>query len=1088
MELISEREVRELLATGTFDADWYARTYNDVAKSGMSPAEHYLWLGRRLGRKTSSGDAAAAPADNPPLMPQESSSPSIRSGPVAMESPFADSVHSATFDARSYLACHSDLASYSIEDAINHWQNHGRHEGRIGSGTSRFSERRPRKPGTLPDKPRIAYFAPVSAKSGLGTAARGYASALALIGCDFEVIDTTAALYMVPGANVKSPKVKPDIVILSQNADSLGNLFRFVDQSILDDAYVIGLCVWELMAFNPQWRDIYAAFDEIWLPSQFCAEAVATCAPAQMRINVVPHVLAQPAWQENATRRQFGIPEEAFTFLYTFDVSSAIDRKNPIAVLEAFREAFGNDPTKFLVVKYHSSKSFHERVRQMRAIHSASNVLFLDLLLSEEQNAALKQIVDCLVSPHRAEGFGLNIAEMMALGKPVIATAYSGNMEFCKDSNCILIPAKLTEVVEGTLHYPPGAIWAEPDHDALVEAMKAVSSDGADIRKIAANGATFVRTVLSSAAIAKTIDTLLGEIIRDQDDILGRLNANWEERRKMTWRHPASFTDHFTGSGNWPTISVIVPVYNIASELLRACVDSVRNQSYPFWELCLCDDASTNPETIALLDELRGTDQRIKIRRLSQNGGISVATNAAVEMATGSYIAFLDNDDTIEPRALMSYARAIAENPDCEMLYCDEDKIDPEGRHVEPYFKPDWSPEHLESCMYVLHMLAVRKSTFLDLGGYRPEYTGAQDYDLALRIARSGGQIVHIPELLYHWRIIPGSAAAQVDAKPQALINAKCALSDYAEARFGPDARVEDGMLPGLFRITRGAMVRPPVTLVMTTNNTTKEVSERGIINLPTHFLKSIVDLTDYDNFRVLMASNGVLADECRDLLASIDGREIIYRGDNVQFNFADKANFAMLSADTELIVLLNDDMEVRNAGWLSALVDQIVKEDVGAVGAHLSYPSGRVQHVGMVMGVNETTAHVYHGHPGDVVGYNGYAAIIRNYSAVTGACMATRRSLYELVGGFDTAFATDFNDTDYCLKLGRMGYRTVYTPFAQLYHFESQTSVRSGQKPEEKALFLSRWREIIEKDPYFNPNLRRDSITFEATPEAWPH
>ena len=178
--------------------------------------------------------------------------------------------------------------------------------------------------------------------------------------------------------------------------------------------------------------------------------------------------------------------------------------------------------------------------------------------------------------------------------------------------------------------------------------------------------------------------------------------------------------------------------------------------------------------------------------------------------------------------------------------------------------------------------------------------------------------------------------------------------------------------------------------------------------------------------------------------------------------------------------------MEVRNGGWLNALVDQIVKEEVGAVGAHLSYPNDRIQHVGMVLGVNETAAHVYHGHPGDSVGYNGYSSIIRNYSAVTGACMATRRSLYERAGGFDRAFATDFNDIDFCLKLRQRGYRIVFTPFARLYHFEGQTSVRTEQDPREKSLFLSRWQAVIENDPYYNPNLRRDSITFEPLQRVW--
>jgi len=274
---------------------------------------------------------------------------------------------------------------------------------------------------------------------------------------------------------------------------------------------------------------------------------------------------------------------------------------------------------------------------------------------------------------------------------------------------------------------------------------------------------------------------------------------------------------------------------------------------------------------------------------------------------------------------------------------------------------------------------------------------------------------------------------------------------------------------------------------VMTTNSTTRDVAHRGEINLPENFLRSILEKTEYNNYRVLISSNGVLTDECRKMLSGCGGREIVYCGPQGRFNFADKANFSMLSAETDLVVLLNDDMEIRNGEWLGALVDQIVKEDVGAVGAHLTYPDDRIQHCGMVVGVNETSAHVYHGYPGETVGYNGYPAIIRNYSAVTGACMATRRTIYEQVGGFDTAFATDFNDTDFCLRLRRLGYRVVYTPFARLYHFESQTAVRSQQAPAERDLFVSRWQDVITNDPYHNPNLRKDSITFDPQPQLWP-
>lgn len=1088
--------------SGEFDPLWYKATYPDVSLSEMDPAEHYLRIGRLLGR-----------APHPSKATEPAELATARSGGVGkvlsaagasapQRTGLADphlitdlKLYNAIsrlgtkpgkgeFNPLSYLLANPDLAVIGeAEHLARHWHEHGRQEVRQGAGISRYIGRKPWPGPRSSEQVRVAFYGPITALSGLGAASRGYVSALRRTGVDLEVVDAGPALYPAQGRVIPLPQVKPDVLIVHINPDALGNFFRLVDRSILDETYVIGIWAWELMAFRPEWIESFGAVDEVWTPSEFVSEAVRAASPGGIHVVTVPHVVETPTVNPDASRRAFGLPEDAFVFLSAFDVSSAFERKNPEAVLEAFSTTFRGDPSAFLVMKYHSSSSGSDQIAVMRRRFEASNVLFLDSLMSEDKIVALRQVADCFVSAHRSEGFGLNIAEAMAIGKPVIATGYSGNMQFCDESNSLLLPISLTEVEQGTPHYPVGSVWAEPDKAALAAAMQQVAEDRTFAAALGKRAAESVARDLSCQAIAGLIGSALQRI---SSDGLESMN-NLAERASLAWRHPGALGSSEFATGDWPLISVIVPVYNIAPDLLDACVESVLRQTYPHWELCLCDDASTNPATVDYLERLRGRDQRIRIRRLDRNGGISVATNAAVEMSTGEYVAFVDNDDTIEPDALQCYAEAIRQHPGCDLLYCDEDKIDFSGNYVDHYFKPDWSPEHLESCMYVLHMLTLRKKTFLALGGYRPDYTGAQDYDLALRVARSGGTAVHVPRVLYHWRMIPGSASAEVDAKPAALINARRALIDYAQERYGPDAKVEDGLLTGLFRITRGHLSQPPVTLVMTTNNGTKEVEGRGTINLPGNFLKSIVDRTDYPNYRVILSSNGVLSDECRSVLDQIGGKEIVYRGASTPFNFPDKANFSILAAETEIVVLLNDDMEIRNSGWLNALVDQIVKEDVGAVGAHLCYPNGRIQHAGMVVGVNETSAHIYHGHDGDTVGYNGFTSIVRNYSAVTGACMATKRSLYERVGGFDRAFAIDYNDTDYCLKLRSLGYRVVYTPFARLYHFESQTAVRTEQNPQEKALFLSKWKEVIQRDPYYNPNLRRDSITFEPLEHCWP-
>jgi GT2 family glycosyltransferase len=466
-------------------------------------------------------------------------------------------------------------------------------------------------------------------------------------------------------------------------------------------------------------------------------------------------------------------------------------------------------------------------------------------------------------------------------------------------------------------------------------------------------------------------------------------------------------------------------------------------------------------------------DARIRIMRLAGNGGISVASNAAVLMATGSFLLMLDNDDELTSDALDYIASAIVADPDIDVIYSDEDKIDPSGQLCDHYHKPDWSPEHLESVMYTLHPLTVRTSLFLQLGGFRSEFSGGQDYDLMLRLSRHTQRIHHIPRILYHWRMIPGSASAEVDAKPAALDAGRRALEQHVEIKYGAArAAVEPGLLAGLYRVRHRIIGAPPVSIMITTNNNKITLPGREPFTMVDNLIDSIMSHTNYPNYRLVVIDNSNSSQE------QIGGYQRLgitlhsYGGSMSPFNYSDKANFGLRQLDTEHIVIMNDDMEAFDGDWLSALLEFSQNLEVGACAGKLLHADGTIQHAGVVLGVGGGAAHVYHGFPGDFIGYNGYTHLIRNYSALTAACLATRRSVMAEVGGFDRKLAVDFNDLDVCLRMRERQYRIVYTPFSQLYHFESATAARIAQNPKEVALFCGRWAGIVDNDPYYNPNL----------------
>jgi len=995
-------------------------------------------------------------------------------------------VEASDFDAESYFLLYPDVLKALGNDparAKHHWVHHGRFEGRVGTGVAPYRSWQARPSEVLAKPFGINVFGPFAATSGLGTAARGLLRAIQSVGIATELhaFDVTRAQPRITMAERgRRPTYRANLFLA--NADQIPLLTALYPSGHFDDAYNIAVWAWELAAFRADWHTSFAPLDEVWTNSDFEMDSIGAIAPVPVHKIRLPVEVTQAPAEEG--REMFGIPRDRLVFLVAFDVGSTSARKNPSMVIEAFREAFAADENVFLVIKFHSTAIEPSITRQLsRSLRGADNVLVMADLLNEHDMSLLRAACDVYVSAHRSEGFGLNIAEFMALGKPVIATNYSGNLEFFDETVGFPIDYDLTEVQAQAGPYMPFYVWADPRRASLIAQLRLVYED---------QPAAWARGALAAARMAEKFSAnQIGHEIRRRLHAIG-LSAElppflqWVgATRGMVGSTPVAMLDQQQRQAiaalgqRRPVISLIVPVYNVAARWLQECVASVLQQSYPFWELCICDDASTDAGTLAVLRHLQGRDPRIKIRRAPRNLGIAGASNLCAEMATGEFVAMLDNDDTLHQDALLEVARALFADSEIDVIYTDEDKIDEQGRLIDTYHKPDWSPEHLESVMYVLHMLVVRKRLFLGLGGFRDEYSGAQDYDLMLRLSRKTQRVHHIPRALYHWRAVEGSAAAVVDAKPYALQAGFRALQDHVAARHGDRAWVEDGLLPGTFRVRRKIMGRPRVSLLILTNNGELELPGRGRFHMVDNLVDSILRRTSYRNYEIVVVDNDKLTPDQTARFRSLGVRVENFPGPVVPFNYAAKANYALKICRTENLVFLNDDMEIINEEWLTALLELSQDPEIGGVGARLLHADGTIQHVGCVLGVNNGAAHVYHSFPGDFIGYNGFTHLIRNYSAITGACFATRKSVLAQVGNFDETFAIDFNDIDLCLKIVESGYRLVYTPYASLFHFEGASAKRVSQNPDERRRFVARWARYMENDPHFNPNFSKSRFDF---------
>ena len=521
-----------------------------------------------------------------------------------------------------------------------------------------------------------------------------------------------------------------------------------------------------------------------------------------------------------------------------------------------------------------------------------------------------------------------------------------------------------------------------------------------------------------------------------------------------------------------PKISIIVPIYNTPINYINKCVESVVNQIYSNWELCLYDDASTQEETKNSLKKWAARDKRIQLAFGKQNQHISGASNCAIQMATGEWIGLLDHDDELTIDALYEVVKAININKNIELIYSNEDKIEPDGRLSTPHFKTNFNLDMLLSMNYIGHFVVIKKEVGDKIGWFRKGYEGSQDYDLFLRIINQTRQIHHIPKVLYHWREAPMSVAKQLDNKNYAQKTAIKALESYL-IHHNIKAKVLPGLFPSTYRIQRTIIYSKKVSII---------IPFKDKVELLKKCIQSILEKTIYPNFEILLISNNSQEKSIFNYANDLTRRysNIYFYEYNIPFNYSKINNWAVKKTTGDYLLFLNNDTEAIDKGWLAAMVEHIQREKVGAVGAKLLYEDDTVQHAGVLIGIRGVPLHHYRFAASNEAGYFNRLAIIQNYSACTAACLLVKKDVFEKVKGFDEEnLKISFNDIDLCLKIRELGYSIVFTPYTKLYHYESKsrglnTTLAKQKRFWEELNFLrSKWKTIFEDgDPFYNHNL----------------
>jgi glycosyltransferase involved in cell wall biosynthesis len=711
--------------------------------------------------------------------------------------------------------------------------------------------------------------------------------------------------------------------------------------------------------------------------------------------------------------------------------------------------------------------AFYDELRM--AVADLEQVELIDAL---DHASALKLLneTDVVVLPSRDETMPIVILEAMGLGKAVISTDVGGVREWLRDGM-------------------NGLVVEKEDPAALAEALATCANKPEFVEQLQAAGRRSFDRHFTLDRFASRFAALLLSLERRREKKADEYQSWIERFDSPTPATVASMRSELRLLPRHPLISIILPVYNPELRFLEAAIDSIRNQIYERWELCIADDASTDPQIRPFLEKTAATDARIKVTFREKNGHISACSNSALALATGDWCALLDQDDAFAEHALALVAREIERHPDAGIIYSDEDKIDEDGVRSNPFFKPDWNPELFLGQNYINHLGCYRTDVLREISGFREGLEGSQDYDLALRCIDRlrPAQVRHIPRILYHWRMVGGSLAAIPDAKPYAKEAARRAIADHCKRNGMPGKVVPCPENAESHRVIHALPEPAPLVSIIIPTRDCAELLKRSVESIRAH--------TDYSPFEILIIDNGSVEEETFRFFREIDRDERIrVISESGPFNYSRLNNHAAKRARGEILVFLNNDTEIDDPDWLTEMVSHAARAEVGAVGARLWYPDGTLQHGGVVLGLGGVAGHAFphipRGHPG----YFNRAMLQQNSSAVTGACMAVRKSVFEELKGFDEVnLGVTFNDIDFCLRLTQRGYRIVWTPNANLIHRESASRghqrTREEQEEFERAVdyMQTTWGRELMHDPFYNPNLSLNPPGFEiAFPPRW--
>ena len=642
----------------------------------------------------------------------------------------------------------------------------------------------------------------------------------------------------------------------------------------------------------------------------------------------------------------------------------------------------------------------------------------------------------------------------------------------CKKENAIgfeaILSCNKTDVVK--------VKFSSPDRDDF---SKVYMDENSIFNKISQTGELLKKTnnTFHQYGIAKTLEKVQRKLLKkDHIPYEGWLKLRTPKKGELARQANEKFS-------YMPKISIVVPLYKTQKKYLDKLIASVMAQTYANWELCLSDGSGSDSPIEGILKAYEKKDSRIKVVYNHKPLQISENTNAALDIATGDFIAFSDHDDLLTPDALYECVKAINLNPDVEMIYTDEDKISMNGKeHFEPHFKTDFNIDMLRSVNYICHLCVVKRSLYEKVGKLNPEYDGAQDYDFVLRCVEQTKNIVHIPKILYHWRAHKDSTAENPESKNYAFEAGKRAIEAHLK-RLGISAEVTSRAEKGFYRVKYELQDKPLVSVIIPTKDHIEDLDK---------CLQSLEKVNTYDNMEYIIVENNSEKEETFEyydrIQKEIPKAKVVYWKDK-GFNYPSINNMGVDESKGKYLLFLNNDTEIVNPDCISEMLSQCQRSEVGAVGARLYYEDGTIQHAGVIIGMGGVAGHAFVGFEHDDLGYFARIVLTQDYSAVTAACMMVKRDVFEEVGRFDEKYAVAFNDIDLCLKIREAGYLIVYDPYAELNHYESKS--RGYEDTEEKVArfnsevdrFQKRWKDVLQKgDPYYSPNLTLDKNDFSLT------